>query len=308
MRRSMAILIAFFAASLAYCANISSQLQPETATIGDPLELVVRIEGANNRPVQSVIVDGDGFELLDIDSSTYSQDNILRFHYAVYDTGSYQSPELSFVIGQGANAETLSTESHQVRIYSVLPDTASAIRANKPNREPKFSLLDEVIEKGKWTLPLLLLAGAIYGVWWWIKRRKKAAGGLQEIPKIILPAHQIAVTELIALRDKKYPERGMLKEFYSEFSGIIRRYVENRYGFPALEMTTYELEYKFDAPEFPSLLIRRLLPALRESDLVKFAKYIPDPASCKQQLELGFEVVDATRERQEEQVSEAAAA
>jgi hypothetical protein len=308
MRASMAILIALFAASLAEAAAISSQLQPATATIGDPLELIVRLDGVNNRPIQSVIPGGDGFELLDVDSSTFAQDNILRFHYAIYDTGVFHSPELAFAVGQGANAETLRTESHQVRIYSVLPDTASVIRANKPNREPEFSLLDELIEKGKWIVPLLLLAGIVYGLWWWMKRRRKAAGGLQEIPKIVLPAHQIAVTELIALRDKKYPERGMLKEFYSEFSEIIRRYIENRYGFPALEMTTYELEYKFDAPEFPSLLIRRLLPALRESDLVKFAKFIPDPASCKQQLELGFEVVDATRERQEELTQEAAAA
>jgi len=115
------------------------------------------------------------------------------------------------------------------------------------------------------------------------------------------------VSELIALRDKNYPERGLLKEFFSEFSEILRRYIENRYGFPALEMTTYELEYKFDSPDYPALLQQRLLPALRESDLVKFAKYIPDPSICKQQLELGFEVVDITRKR-EEQTQEAAAA
>ena len=55
-------------------------------------------------------------------------------------------------------------------------------------------------------------------------------------------------------------------------------------------------------------MIQKLLPALRESDLVKFAKYIPDPTACKKQLELGFEVVDTTRERVEEQQTEAAAA
>jgi hypothetical protein len=308
MRGSMVILIALFVASFALAANISSHLQPETATIGDPVELVVRIEGVNSRPVQSTIRDSDGFELLTIDSSTYTQDNILRFRYAIFDTGLYYSPELSFVIGQGAAAETLSTESHQIRIYSVLPDTASTIRANKANREPEFSLMDELLEQAQWIVPVLLLAGAAYGLWWWRRRRKRASDGMIDIPIIILPAHQIAVSELIALRDKKYPERGMLKEFYSEFSEIIRRYIENRYGFPALEMTTYELEYKFDAPEFPSVLIQRLLPALRESDLVKFAKFIPDPTSCKQQLELGFEVVDATRERPEEQDAEAVAA
>ena len=72
-------------------------------------------------------------------------------------------------------------------------------------------------------------------------------------------------------------------------------------------MTTYELEYKFDAPEFPAMLQQRLLPALRESDLVKFAKYIPDPAICREQIELGFEVVDTTRTRDIE-IKEAEAA
>ena len=299
---------ALLSAALAQAATISSNLQPQTATVGDPLELLVRIEGANGRQIQSKIADGEGFELLSVDSSSFARDNILRFRYAVYDTGVFHGPELSFIVGQGADAETLSTKSHQVRIYSVLPDTASTIRANKANREPKFSLRDEVVAQSKWILPVLLLLGAASVLWWWMRKRKRAAEGLSDIPIVILPPHQIAVTELIALRDKKYPERGMLKEFYSEFSEIMRRYIENRYGFPALEMTTYELEYKFDAPEFPSLMIQKLLPALRESDLVKFAKYIPDPTACKKQLELGFEVVDTTRERVEEQQTEAAAA
>ncbi|MBU1636414.1 hypothetical protein KKC97_01975 [bacterium] len=307
MRYSSVLTAMLFAVTAAMGAKVSSYLQPQTATVGDPLELIVQFEGLDNRPLQSRALGGEGFELLEIDSSSFALKQNLIFKYAIFDTGKYDSPELEFVLGQGADAETLRTEVHQAEIRSTLADTISTIQANKGNWEPAFSLWDEVVEKARWVVPVLVLIGLAVGLWWWIKRRRALKDGTYAEPEIILPAHEIAVTQLIALRDKKYPERGMLKEFFSEFSEIIRRYIENRYGFPALEMTTYELEYKFDAPDFPALLQQRLLPALRESDLVKFAKYIPDPATCKQQLELGFEVVDATRER-EEQTPEAAAA
>lgn len=288
-------------------ASISTSLQPQTATVGDPLDLTVHFNGLNNRILQSKAIDGDGFELLTIDSSAFALNQNLVFKYAIFDTGTYYSPEIEFVLGQGADAETLLTESYPVKIHSVLPDSASSILPNKGNREPKFSLMDEIEEKASWGIPILLILGVLAAVWWGIRRRRRRQVGGYVAPEIMLPAHEIAVSQLIALRDKKYPERGMLKEFFSEFSEIVRRYIENRYGFPALEMTTYELEYKFDSPDFPALLQQRLLPALRESDLVKFAKYIPDPTECKQQLELGFEVVDATKER-DEQTQEAAAA
>ena len=48
--------------------------------------------------------------------------------------------------------------------------------------------------------------------------------------------------------------------------------------------------------------------AQREADMVKFAKFIPDPASCDSQLDLGFEIVDTTRERAETETAEAKAA
>ena len=174
---------------------------------------------------------GDGFELLEIDSSAFSSAQSLIYKYAIFDTGTYTSPEIEFVIGQGAEAETLRTEVHSVEIRTTLSDSVATIQPNKANRAPEFSLLDEIEEKGRWGLPILILLALIASLWWWRKKKRSQAAGEVGVPEIVLPPHEIAVKELIALRDKKYPERGLLKEFFSEFSEIIRRYIENRYGF-----------------------------------------------------------------------------
>jgi hypothetical protein len=60
-------------------------------------------------------------------------------------------------------------------------------------------------------------------------------------------------------------------------------------------MTTYELAAELKREDVPACLRDELLPVLRESDLVKFAKQIPTLAQAEKIVDLGFSIVDRTK-------------
>jgi hypothetical protein len=95
------------------------------------------------------------------------------------------------------------------------------------------------------------------------------------IVKRLLP-HQKAMREIEALRVER---RGLnddnqesQKEYYTRLTDTLRKYIEERYGFSAMEMTSTEIiERLMKAPDAKSLDELRML--FQTADLVKFAKY-----------------------------------
>ena len=95
------------------------------------------------------------------------------------------------------------------------------------------------------------------------------------IVKRLLP-HQKAIKEIEALRVE---HRGMnddnqesQKEYYTKLTDALRRYIEERYGFSAMEMTSSEIIDRLTkSPDARSLDELRQL--FSTADLVKFAKY-----------------------------------
>lgn len=272
--------------------EVETSLMPQSARIGDVLKFKIDIHGLNDaQKVKFPPSPTDEFELLQIDSSIIQTKSSIIFQLAVFDTGIFTIPSLPVVISNGAAIESLKTETVSVRINSFLPDTASEVRSLKPFRSHPFQWRELKV----WIFGVAAIILALVGWYFWKKYRRKK--DFAEVPiELLLPAHELAYRELILLKDKKYPTRGMLKEYYSEFSEILRRYVERRYSFPALEMTTYDLESEFESPHFSQDLRTKLLPALREADLVKFAKFLPAFDECDKLLELGFSIVSATKE------------
>ncbi|RPH94925.1 hypothetical protein EHM69_05990 [candidate division KSB1 bacterium] len=298
---SFFLLIAFYAGA-AWGASVDASLQPTSAHIGDTLALDIRVNGANNRPILFPVPSDSAFDILRMDTTQIGKGRI-TFTLAVYDTGEFALDEMPVVVGRDASAETLYTAPMSVHIRSILPDSASSIQPIKPYREHPFQLRELL---GWSWIPGVLLLGFLG---WWLYRkyaRKKAGIGAAAIP--LLPPHEEAVRNLISLRDRKYPARGMLKEFFTDFSVIMRRYLERRYEFPALEMTTYELELELEDKRFEREWTSRLIPILHEADLVKFAKHIPDSNRCDECITVGFELVERTKPRPEAEQAEEKAA
>lgn len=87
-----------------------------------------------------------------------------------------------------------------------------------------------------------------------------------------LPPKRRALHELDVLLGRDLPGKGRFKDFYSELTLVVRRYVERRHGIRAPRQTTEEfLSAVRGRPEFPRETVGRLGDFLAAADLVKFA-------------------------------------
>jgi hypothetical protein len=120
-----------------------------------------------------------------------------------------------------------------------------------------------------WGLNIMLLIIALYLLW---KYRKKTHHNHIK-DEIVLSAHETALRELDTLKNKGLLERGDAREHFFELSEILRRYLGERYLFPALDWTTEEITKYFKNQEKIELPTQtEVNRILKKSDLIKFAK------------------------------------
>ena len=104
-------------------------------------------------------------------------------------------------------------------------------------------------------------------------------------------------TELIA---DDLLARDRTQEFFYRISGIVRGYIERRFGLSAEEMTTEEfLAAASSDARFPGHHTAALDPFLRACDLVKYAKHQPRPADAGDALRAAQGFVEETHERED---------
>ncbi len=121
---------------------------------------------------------------------------------------------------------------------------------------------------------LLVLMAIAYYLYLRLRDNKPIIATIRIIRKIL--PHQKAMKAIEALRVER---KGMgddsqesQKEYYTKLTDTLRRYIEERYGFSAMEMTSSEIiERLMQAPDSKSL--EELRQLFSTADLVKFAKY-----------------------------------
>ena len=104
------------------------------------------------------------------------------------------------------------------------------------------------------------------------------------------PPHVSARKALESLERRQIFEKGEAKTFYFTFSEIMRRYLESIRHFPAAEYTTEEISHQIRKE-----IDRKLLPLLRQADLVKFADTVPTPARKEEDVRSALSYIDETR-------------
>lgn len=119
-------------------------------------------------------------------------------------------------------------------------------------------------------------------------------------PEIIEPAHIIAFRELEKLREEKLWQAGEVKKYYTRLTEILRQYLENRFGVFSLELTTSETLEALVITGFRKDETYNILKSvLNSADLVKFAKYKPEPAENESCFENSWNFVSSTKTEEE---------
>jgi len=178
------------------------------------------------------------------------------------------------------------------RVKLTPPDTSAKIfDIVGPQRAPLT--LGEILP---WVLMAFLTAAAVWLILRLIKKFKKTRKEIIE-PAITEPAHVIAFRELEKLRGEKLWQAGEIKKYYTRLTEIIRQYLENRFKVYSLELTTSETLEALVRSGFRKNESYNLLKSvLTAADLVKFAKYKPDPVENDTTFTASWDFVTATKE------------
>ena len=91
------------------------------------------------------------------------------------------------------------------------------------------------------------------------------------VVKKLLP-HQKAMKEIEQIKADKMQSSENQKEYYTKLTDTIRRYIEERYGFSAMEMTSSEIIERL-TQQGDQKALDELRMLFQTADLVKFAKY-----------------------------------
>ena len=138
-------------------------------------------------------------------------------------------------------------------------------------------------------IALAVLIG--FCVYWFRKRIKK--GGSSAVP---LASWEIALRELNKLQQKNLLAQGLADLYYYELSGILRRYIEQRFFIKAPEMTTDEfMVYIKESNVLEKKHMEQLKAFLVLADLVKFAKYSISREDAVKSFNEVFSFVEQTK-------------
>lgn len=249
--------------------QITYQVQVEV----DSTDLVVFPEGQTFSPLEMI-------ESYDIDTTKYDAKYSLIKKYGLtqFDSGHYTIPRQKIIIGD----KTIFTDSLKVEVNNIVVDsTKQGLYDVKP-----FI----TVEKSKtnwWKIPLyVLIALSVVGflLYWFLWRKKP----LTEEEKIaLLPPYDRAKLALKKLDESHYLEQEEYKEYYSELTLAIRKYLDEKVYDHALESTTDELISRLQLLKEGNQIdlsretISNLESIFKRADLVKFAKSAPDKELAK---------------------------
>jgi len=258
--------------------------KPETLRINLPVfkdTLLKQIEILHG-PVMDSAAAGNGFVRI-------------KHEYLVtsFDSGFYQVPPVYAELKTGSGVRRYYSDYAWLEVMRVKitpPDTASGI----------FDIVEPLkipVTAGE-IIPWILLTALLIIVIWLtvrlIKRyRKVKPEDMHQRPSE--PAHVIAFRELENLKMMKLWQKGETKEYYSRLTEIIRQYLYNRFSVESMEMTTPEtLAVVEKSVSLDDSQFRILRTILTGGDLVKFAKYNPEPSENELHFDYAWDFVKAT--------------
>ena len=294
-----------------------AKLDTTAMTIGDQIKLDLGIKVPENYVVEWPKIDdtlNSHFEIVNkskIDTTVESGKMSMNRQLTVtsFDSGYFELPEFTFKF-KPQNDTTVNeakTESMFIQVNVPEVDTTKPFIAIKePIAEPYT-----FAEIWPWVAGGLALAIAIAFLVYYLIQRKKNKPLFTHKPKPLPPPDVEALDKLENLRLAKLWQNGKVKEYYSQMTDIMRRYMERRFEFDAPEMTSDEIIDELKNLKINSEALEKLKGAFSLADLVKFAKAQPTPLENDLSLNHCIDFVNETKpkpvednEEQEKQLSD----
>ena len=279
-QRIMLSLISFLLSLISF-SQVTIEIDTTKIRIGEQINYKIQVEADSTAlvvfPEGQTFIPLEAVEALDIDTTKKDSKFKLSRIYKLtqFDSGSYVIPRQKIIIGE----KPFFTDSLRVDVGTVQVDTTKQkLYDIKPIIEVEKSSSNWWI----WLLVILATLALIGFLLWWFVWREKPLTEEEEIA--LLPPYDRAKLALKKLDNSQYLMRSEVKEYYSELTMIIRKYLDEKVYDRSLESTTDELIQRLqllkEGNQFPFTkeTILNLETILKRADLVKFAKSAPDTA------------------------------
>lgn len=228
--------------------------------------------------LSSINTFADSNELLD----QFNSFEIIDFSFMdtiIIDSSKYLKHKLNITSWESGTYKFENLGSSKKIIVSEIETNENEIKQIKENLKISFSLIDYWIY-----ISIVLILAIIYIIS--KKYLKKTERVLEIVEKEVkLEPIELTINKLEILKNEKLWEKDEINLHFTKASNIIRKYLELKFNFSALEIPTADilLKYKeFSQDDFSIKMLNRILSSC---ELAKFAKNQPDKSEILAHLE-----------------------
>lgn len=190
-----------------------------------------------------------------------------RYYFTSFDSALYLMPEMNVKVdGKDYPSKKLALKVLTFEIDTLHADSIFGI---KEELAPPFDW-DEWKEVVWSSLLALLIAGLLGYVIHRLRTNKPIIRRIRN--KKRLAPHKVAMQKIEQIKEEKIWQSEDSKEYYTQLTDTLRNYIRERYGFNAMEMTSYEIIQRLQEVNDEEA-IAELRELFQTADLVKFAKY-----------------------------------
>jgi hypothetical protein len=265
--------------------------------IGEQINYTLQIKADSTAqvvfPEQPIFAPFELLEASPVDTLRAQSHYLYTKKYALiqFDSGNYFLPQQQVMV----NGFSKIADLIPIRVNPVVVDTTKQkLYDIKPLRVVEKNY-EALIAQILWGVVFVLALIGIFYTYLFQKRRK-------ELRERELPPFDRALEELKALEKESLSEQEEFKQYYSKLTDVVRRYLDEEAKIDALESTSDELLIKLELRKDAGTLdlerktLMSLRAVLRNADLVKFAKSLPEYRMANEDRKVVEMVVIETKE------------
>lgn len=254
-------------------ASVEAKINPIEMMIGEQATVTLTVQADENAKVEwpvfqprQVLV--PGVEVLSTHTAnTNATGPTMTLTLTSFDGNLYHLPPFKVKV----NGKEVQSADLALKVVEVEVDTTQMNKFFGPK-----DVQDNPFQWSDWSMPfwlsVLMLVLIALGYYLYLRLRdNKPVIAHIKIVRRLLP-HQKAMKEIEQIKADKMVSSENQKEYYTKLTDTLRKYIEERYGFSAMEMTSSEI-----IDRLMSTGDQQSLDELRQlfttADLVKFAKY-----------------------------------
>lgn len=287
------------AAQEAPAVEVRIAFEPPTVRVGERTQLVVSVLHGPELLISATeprLVDGlELIETLPAQTRATREGMITTFRYVItsFALGELQpgAVRVSWLVEDGSGG-SVTTPSPALAIRTAVASGDAALRPLKPQATIAGATPAWQGRAGGGGLAIALLAAL---AWSWVRRRRRAQAEDRRLDAPPSGPEERARARLSRLTDGELLAGGDFDAFYGGISVIVRGYLQERFAFRAMAMTTIELQQRMEERGVERWQARLVAGLLDRCDAAVYAHRNPDPASADHDLTVAFEIVELSR-------------